>query len=76
MDEDSKVRLVRVETKLDGLIEAQDRRNTDVEKDVADHETRLRRLERGFWLGIGAAAAIGSAAGSTLPDLLGKVAGL
>ncbi len=37
--------LTRVETKLDGIGQGL----TDLGKDVADHETRLRTLERGRW---------------------------
>ncbi|MFM9602669.1 hypothetical protein [Streptomyces turgidiscabies] len=37
--------LTRVETKLDGIGQGL----TDVGKDVADHETRLRTLERARW---------------------------
>lgn len=37
--------LVRVETKLDGIAQGL----TDLSTDVADHETRLRALERGRW---------------------------
>lgn len=37
--------LTRVETKLDGIGQGL----TDVGKDVADHENRLRALERSRW---------------------------
>ena len=37
--------LTRVETKLDGIGQGLN----DLGKDVADHETRLRTLERGKW---------------------------
>ncbi|PZT70671.1 hypothetical protein DN402_31840 [Streptomyces sp. SW4] len=37
--------LTRVETKLDGIAQGL----TEVSKDVADHETRLRALERSRW---------------------------
>jgi hypothetical protein len=37
--------LTRVETKLDGIGQGL----TDLGKDVADHETRLRTLERSRW---------------------------
>jgi len=37
--------LTRVETKLDGIGQGL----TDLGKDVADHETRLRALERARW---------------------------
>lgn len=34
--------------------------------DQADHETRIRKLEKYWWLGIGFSAAAGSAGGSYL----------
>lgn len=37
---------------------------------IADHEARLRRLERALWLGVGFAAALGSAAGTAASQLL------
>lgn len=37
--------LTRMETKLDGIGQGL----TDLGKDVADHETRLRALERARW---------------------------
>jgi len=37
--------VTRVETKLDGIGQGLN----DLGKDVADHETRLRTLERGTW---------------------------
>ena len=37
--------LTRVETKLDGIGQGLN----DLGKDVADHETRIRALERGRW---------------------------
>lgn len=37
--------LTRVETKLDGIGQGLN----DLGKDVADHETRLRSLEKGRW---------------------------
>ncbi|MFE9886290.1 hypothetical protein [Streptomyces scopuliridis] len=35
----------RIESKLDGILDE----NKDIRSDVADHETRLRVLERGRW---------------------------
>jgi hypothetical protein len=46
-------RLVRIETMLEGI--------TDRDRDF---ETRLRRLEKILYIGIGLAAALGSAGGS------------
>lgn len=36
---------------------------TDVRGDVADHETRIRGLERAIWKAMGFAAAIGASGG-------------
>ncbi|WP_225811407.1 hemolysin XhlA family protein [Streptomyces spinosus] len=50
--------LTRVETKLDGIAQGL----TELSKDVADHETRLRALERGRWPlpSLAAVVAVGS----------------
>lgn len=53
-------RLVRIETKLDLA-------NTN----SADHEIRIRRLERSMWLIAGAAAAGGGLVGQLLSPLIG-----
>ncbi|MEU6085605.1 hypothetical protein ABZ865_02160 [Streptomyces sp. NPDC047085] len=58
------VGLTRVETKLDGIGQGL----TDLGKDVADHETRLRSLERSRWplpiIGV-LAGVVGAATGAT-----------
>ena len=57
MSEPSEVeRLVRIETKLDILVESTEKRG-------ADHETRLRALEKVKWIIIGGSAVTGGAAG-------------
>ncbi|KOV86181.1 MULTISPECIES: hypothetical protein [unclassified Streptomyces] len=50
--------LTRVETKLDGIGQGL----TELGKDVADHETRIRALERGRWPlpSLAAVVAVGS----------------
>ena len=53
-------RLVRIETLLIGMT-----------SQTNDHETRLRRLERIIFIGIGLAAAGGSAVGSYIGQLGG-----
>lgn len=53
-------RLVRIETLLEGIAD-RDR----------DFETRLRRVERILWVGIGLAASAGSAVGSYAGSLAG-----
>ncbi|MCW8217136.1 hypothetical protein H5I60_10940 [Streptomyces griseolus] len=56
--------LTRVETKLDGIGQGL----TDLGKDVADHETRLRALERARWPlpTIGALTGVAGAAAGVL----------
>jgi hypothetical protein len=51
--------LTRVETKLDGIGQGL----TDVGKDVADHESRIRALEHTMWRAAGGAAVLGAGAG-------------
>jgi hypothetical protein len=51
-------RLVRVETKLDTVIESKTTDHADVVKELTDHESRLRILERAWWKTAGFAAAI------------------
>lgn len=55
--------VTRVETKLDGIATGL----SDLGKDVSDHETRLRSLERGRWplptIGV-LAGAVGAATGA------------
>lgn len=52
-------RLVRIETKLDVAITRD-----------ADHETRIRRLERSMWIAVGAAAAGGGIVGQLIAPLI------
>lgn len=53
-------RLVRIETKLDAY-------NTS----SADHEMRLRRLERALWIAVGAAGVGGGVIGQLVAPLIG-----
>ncbi|MGW1532346.1 hypothetical protein [Streptomyces aureus] len=53
--------LTRVETKLDGIGQGL----TEVGKDVADHESRIRALERGRWPLPALAAVCGVAGAAT-----------
>lgn len=69
-------RLVRMETKIDYMtqrIDSHESRITLLEKEPpnADHEDRLRKLERYFWIAFGAAATSGGAAGAALTQILG-----
>lgn len=58
-------RLVRVETKLDTLNESKAQSHIEIIKDIADHETRLRQLERLMWKAIGASAGVSTLASIT-----------
>lgn len=51
-------RLVRIETLVVGMASS-----------ASDHEQRIRKLERVLYIGIGFAAAVGSAAGSYIGQL-------
>lgn len=53
-------RLVRIETKLDIAI-----------TNYADHELRIRKLERAMWIAVGLAALGGGAAAQLIPVLGG-----
>lgn len=60
MEMNDSQRLVRIETLLIGMATRDD-----------DHETRIRRMEKILWLGMGFSAAVGSAAGSYMGSLGG-----
>lgn len=65
MEESVESRLTRIETKLDVVI--------DTHKTLsADHENRLRGLERKFWIAIGFAVASLSANAGQLVTYLGS----
>lgn len=69
-------RLVRIETKLDYMsdtFKSQDARIISLETRIpdADHETRIRKLERALWMVAGAAAAGGGTAGALISQILG-----
>lgn len=51
--------MTRVETKLDGLRDD----NRDIRQDLADHESRLRTVEKALWRAAGAAAVVGAGVG-------------
>ncbi len=53
MADEVRDRLVRIETKLDRAL-----------ADQADHEQRIRKVERVVWIAAGVAAAAGAAGGS------------
>ncbi|MGI5443097.1 hypothetical protein ACQEV4_38875 [Streptomyces shenzhenensis] len=58
--------LTRVETKLDTIGQGL----TEVGKDVADHESRIRTLEHTVWRAMGSAAVLGTAGGVLVQYLL------
>lgn len=55
-------RLVRIETKLDGVLVRGD-----------DHEGRVRRLERAVWVAAGAGVAGGALVGGIAQQIMGGV---
>lgn len=48
-------------------------KSTEIKADVADHETRLRALERWIWRAGGIAAAIGAVGGTLLSDIFSRL---
>lgn len=71
-------RLVRMETKIDFVSERlahNESRLLSLEKLVgngtADHEVRIRKLEKFVWLAMGFAAAGGGVVGSLMTNLMG-----
>ncbi len=58
--EDMAVKLAVIETKLDSALESRLSAHADVVKDIADHEARIRLLERMWWKTAGVASAIGA----------------
>ena len=59
MSDSAEVVLARIETKLDAVLH-----------EAADHEDRIRRLERALWMASGIAAAAGAGLGTGLNALL------
>lgn len=47
-------------------------KTTELKADVADHETRIRALEKWIWRASGIAAAIGAGGGALLNEIIGK----
>lgn len=58
MDVASSERLVRVETKLDMLSGAKASEHADMARDIADHEARIRSLEKAHWRSAGLAGGV------------------
>lgn len=64
-------RLARMETKLDAVLANQAENATRQAAQHADHETRIRGLERAKWAFAGFAAAGGGAFGAIVTKLIG-----
>ena len=47
-------------------------KTTELKTDVADHEARIRSLEKWVWRAGGIAAAIGAAGGTLLSEMIGR----
>lgn len=61
-----------VSGKLDGALDAHARRLDGIDKDVADHETRLRGLERRVWMAVGVSTAVSGGAAALVSQLMMK----
>jgi hypothetical protein len=70
-------RLVRMETKIDFLSERSTRNEVRLDSlermsgPNADHEARIRKLEKIVWVAMGFAAALGGAVGGFVSNLIG-----
>lgn len=64
-------RLARMEAKLDALLEKLTVNDIRVTADLADHETRIRKLERAVWTAAGAGLVGGSAVATVINQLMG-----
>lgn len=56
---------------VDRLVNTVDPAFADLRHDVADHETRIRSVERKVWMAAGFAATVGSVGGGLLSRMLG-----
>lgn len=48
-------------------------KTTEIVADVADHENRIRTIEKWMWKQVGLGAAIGSLGGFILSELVGRI---
>lgn len=82
-DRESFERLVRVETKLDMALSTHASTDGQLrdgiakldaqhDKDVAELDARIVRLERAMWIATGIAAAVGGAVGTGISNILGR----
>lgn len=61
-----------VSMKLDGALSDTARRLDGIDNDVADHETRIRGLERRIWMTVGAGTVVGGGAAALISQLVAK----
>lgn len=61
-----------VAVKLDGALSDNSRRLDGIDKDMADHETRLRGLERRVWMAVGVSTAVSGGAAALISQLMTK----
>lgn len=68
-------RLTRMETKLDNVIASKTTEHADLRGDVADHEARIRALEKVWWKTAGIAALVAGAVAAAASALIGNAIG-
>ena len=68
-------RLVRVEAKLDAMADRKGADHLEFTHDIADHETRLRALERVWWRAAGIAAVVSAAVATGASALISRAFG-
>lgn len=61
-----------VSGKLDGALDAHTRRLDGIDKDLGDHESRLRGLERRVWMAVGVSTAVSGGAAALVSQLVTK----
>jgi hypothetical protein len=61
-----------ISTKLDGALSDNSRRLDGIDKDLVDHETRLRGLERRVWMAVGVSTAVSGGAAALISQLVAK----
>lgn len=61
-----------ISTKLDGALSDNGRRLDGIDKDLVDHETRLRGLERRVWMAVGVSTAVSGGAAALISQLVTK----
>lgn len=61
-----------VAVKLDGALSDNSRRLDGIDKGMADHETRLRGLERRVWMAVGVSTAVSGGAAALISQLMTK----